>query len=71
MDGVFQGLEYKDDFKQKYVVQEDLWVAAGDSVSAFRGANDAIGTSVLKFETEDTLLKVLSDLDSWLKINIL
>lgn len=71
VDGVFQGLEYKDDFKQKYVVQEDLWVAAGDSVSAFRGANDAIGTSVLKFETEDTLLKVLSDLDSWLKINIL
>lgn len=71
VDGVFQGLEYKDDFKQKYVVQEDLWVAAGDSVSAFRGANDTIGTSVLKFETEDTLLKVLSDLDSWLKINIL
>lgn len=69
-DGLFQGLEYKDDFKQKHVVQEDLWVQTGDSVSAFRGANDAIGTLVLKFETENALLSALNDPDSWLKVKV-
>ena len=30
----------------------------GDKVNAFRGANDAIGTLVLRFENEEDLEKV-------------
>lgn len=53
-DGVFQGLEVVPEL-QANAVEVDLWVKPGDTVHAFRGANDAIGTLVLKFETAEQL----------------
>lgn len=53
-DGVFQRLEVIPEL-QRNVVEVDLWVKEGDSVHAFRAANDAIGTLVLKFDTEEEL----------------
>ena len=54
-DGCFNGLEMDDEFRNKHVKEVDLWVEKGDSVSAFRGANDAIGTLVVRFDTDDEL----------------
>lgn len=53
-DGVFQGLDVVPEL-QANAVEVDLWVKPGDTVHAFRGANDAIGTLVLKFETAEQL----------------
>jgi biotin carboxylase len=47
-DGPFEQLNINDKFKQSHVHQIDLWVNPGDNVSAFRGANDSLGTIVLK-----------------------
>ena len=44
-----------DEFRNKHVKEVDLWVEKGDTVSAFRGANDAIGTLVVRFDTDDEL----------------
>lgn len=55
-DGHFFSLDMDSVFKEKHVKQIDLWVKKGDKVSAFRGANDAIGTLVLQFETEEELI---------------
>ena len=46
-DGQFDSLHIHPDFK-KCVVEQDLWVKKGDKVREFRGANDAIGTLVMK-----------------------
>lgn len=54
-DGCFNGLEMDDEFRNKHVKEVDLWVEKGDTVSAFRGANDAIGTLVVRFDTDDEL----------------
>ena len=53
-DGVFQGLDVVPEL-QANAVEVDLWGKPGDTVHAFRGANDAIGTLVLKFETAEQL----------------
>ena len=53
-DGVFQRLEVAPEL-QANAVEVDLWVKPGDPVHAFRGANDAIGTLVLKFDTPEQL----------------
>lgn len=53
-DGIFEGLKIED-ASRKYVVEEDLWIKKGDTVRAFNGANDAIGTLVLKFDSEEQL----------------
>ena len=44
-----------DEFRNKHVKEVDLWVEKGDTVSSFRGANDAIGTLVVRFDTDDEL----------------
>ncbi len=46
-DGQFDSLYIHPDFK-KCVVEQDLWVKKGDKVREFRGANDAIGSLVIK-----------------------
>ena len=50
------------------VVEKDLWVKSGDYVHSFEAANDAIGTLVLRFETNEELEKAITAQASWLKI---
>lgn len=49
--GTFQGLEISQEL-EPYVMEKDLWVKAGDTIATFNGANDAIGTLVLKDVTD-------------------
>ncbi len=68
--GAFDGLEISKALPAE-VVEEDLWVSKGDRVNSFEGANDAIGTLVLKFEREDEMVEAIDNISSWLKVNIL
>lgn len=67
-DGHFISLDMDSEFKSKHVKQIDLWVKKGDKVSAFRGANDAIGTLVLQFDTEEELVLALSQQELWMQV---
>ena len=53
--GRFVSLDIASEFAEKHVKQIDLWVKPGDEVRAFMGANDAIGTVVLRFEKDKEL----------------
>lgn len=68
--GRFDSLDIVPEFAEKHVRQTDLWVKPGDEVRAFMGANDAIGTLVLCFNTEEELLKKLASQHEWLKVNV-
>lgn len=65
--GLFKRLEISDELKP-YVIQTDLWVSQGDNVEGFTGANQAIGTLVLRFPTKGILESAMSDISSWCKI---
>lgn len=66
-NGVFDHIEISKELNAE-IVEEDLWVTKGDKVNAFVGANDTIGTLVLKFETQEQLEKAMNNQSSWLKI---
>lgn len=66
--GRFQSLDIALDFSEKHIRQTDLWVKPGDEVRAFMGANDAIGTLVLCFDTLPELEKSICDIKSWCNI---
>ena len=68
--GRFQSLDIAPDFAEKHVKQIDLWVKPGDEVRAFMGANDAIGTLVLYFDTVEELVSALKDVDNWMTIKV-
>lgn len=50
------------------IVERDLWVKEGDKVEAFHGANDAIGTLVLRFEDKEEMEYAITHQSEWLKI---
>ncbi len=65
--GVFDHLEISKDLPAE-IVEEDLWVKNGDKVEGFEGANNAIGTLVLKFQTAEELEKAIINQRDWLKV---
>ena len=66
-DGVFDHLEISKELPAE-IVEEDLWVEKGDKVEGFEGANNAIGTLVLRFQTAEELEKAITNQRSWLKV---
>lgn len=66
-DGVFDNLEIGSSLHAQ-VIEKDLWVKRGDRVESFEGANNAIGTLVLKFEKAQDLECALTHQDDWLTI---
>ena len=66
-DGVFVGLQIDSSLPAK-VVEENLWVKPGDYVHGFEGANDAIGTLVLRFANAQDLETAITKQRMWLKV---
>ena len=66
-EGLFDHLEISKDLPAE-IIEEDLWVKKGDKVESFEGANNAIGTLVLKFQTAEELEKAITNQRSWLKV---
>ncbi len=65
--GIFDHLEISNDLPAE-VVEEDLWVENGDKVESFEGANNAIGTLVLKFKSAEELEYAITHQKEWLKV---
>ena len=66
-DGIYDHLEISKGLPAE-VVEEDLWVKQGDHVNSFEGANNAIGTLVLKFQSADELEYAITHQREWLKV---
>ena len=65
--GTFDSLWIADEIKAN-IVEEDLWVQPGSNIGGFSAANEAIGTLVLRFETETDLERVMSRVDSFVRV---
>lgn len=65
--GEFDYLWIADSIK-KNVIEEDLWIEKGARVAGFSAANEAIGTLVLKFDTEEELETVMADVGKYVKV---
>ncbi len=66
-DGIFDHLEISKELPAE-IVEEDLWVVKGDKVEGFEGANNAIGTLVLNFNSADELEYAITHQREWLKV---
>lgn len=65
--GVFDSLWIADDIKEN-VFERDLWIEAGTKVGGFSAANEAIGTLVLRFDTDERLQQVMRDINQYVKV---
>lgn len=68
--GIFENLWIDDIFRREHVIEEELRVKEGDEILSFSGANAAIGTLFLKFNTREELTEYLTNQDSWIRISV-
>ena len=69
-DGIFERLHISEEMRP-YVIEEDLWVKLGDKVDTFKGANNALGTLVLKFPSHEEFENIVNNPSKWLKIEVI
>lgn len=65
--GVYDHLEIDVNLPAE-IIEKDLWVKPGDRVDPFEGANNAIGTLVLKFRTNEDMEHAILHQREWLKV---
>ena len=65
--GVFKELWISDEIAEN-VVERDLWIEEGTPVGGFEAANEAIGTLVLKFESQERIEEVLENQNKYVKV---
>lgn len=65
--GIFDSL-WIDDSIADAVHERDLWIEPGTEVGGFSAANEAIGTLVLRFKTEERLQEVMKDPSQYVKV---
>ncbi len=65
--GIFKKLEISDEIK-KNVIEEDIWINAGTTVGGFSAANEAIGTLVLRFDTQEEMLAQMDRVDELINV---
>ena len=69
-DGLFQNVTIDTSIQENNVEELDLWVNNGDKISSFHGANDAIGTLVTRFDTEEQLTIKMNSIEEWVKVEV-
>lgn len=67
--GVYEGIESANNLPAE-VVEKDMWVRKGDKVEAFNGANNAIGTLVLRFADKEEMEYAVTHQQEWLRIDV-
>ena len=65
--GIFEKLWISDEISSN-IVENDLWIEDGTKVGGFAGANEAIGTMVLKFDSEIQMNNVLNNQNNYIKV---
>ena len=67
-NGIFNEAVIDENFKKCHVIEAEIRVNKGDHVEAFKGANNAIGTLFLRFDTREELNVALANQKAWINI---
>ena len=67
--GEYDGLWVDESIKAN-VIEEDIWIKPGVRIRPFKAANEAIGTLVLKFNTQDELSGVMDHIHDYVRIKV-
>lgn len=67
-NGFFEDVVIEESFMERYVIESEIRVRPGDYVETFKGANNAIGTLFLHFDTREEMESALASQKEWLNV---
>lgn len=50
------------------IIEKDLWIKKGDRINCFEGANNTIGTLIMKFNSSYEMETAINNQEKWLKV---
>lgn len=65
--GIFESLSVSEEIED-YVIEKDIWVQKGDKIGAFSGANESIGTLIMRFDAREKMEEVIASINDQYKI---
>ena len=65
--GIFESLWISDEL-QENIVETDLWIEKNQKGGGFSAANEAIGTLIMRFESQEMLNRVLENQSKYIKV---
>ena len=68
--GIYRGITLDPEFEKKHVIEKDYWLNPGDHVYEFTGANRAIGTLVLRFDTQSEAEETLANINKFVRVDL-
>lgn len=69
-EGIFSELQIDKSFQDKHIIEKELRISKGDKVNTFSGANAAIGTLFLHFNTREEMDAALENRNKWISIKL-
>lgn len=66
-NGAFKSLWLSDRIKPK-IVEQDIYVKPGDIVRKYLGANDTLGTMILKFDSMEEMLDMIDNMEHDIRV---
>lgn len=67
--GIFKELWISDEIATN-VVERDLWIEEGTIIGGFEAANEAIGTLILKFDSQEETERILGNQSDYVKVKL-
>lgn len=68
VEGTYQGIEIEQSIREKNVKDVFMYVKNGDTIHAFRKANDAIGSMFMHFDTREEMDYALTHQNEWMNV---
>ena len=68
-EGIFHNLWISDKIS-KFVIEKNLWVEKGAKIKGFSAANEAVGTLILKADSQMAIKEILSNQNKYLKVEV-
>ena len=66
-DGTFKELWLSDKVRPK-IVEQDIYVKPGDKVKKYLGANDTLGTMILRFDSMEEMLDMIDNMERDIRV---
>ncbi len=66
-DGQYQDLSLSERAKE-YIVEQDVQVQPGKKVNVFSGSHDTLGTMILKYPSQETMLDMLDNMERDIRV---
>ena len=68
-EGLFKDLHISEEL-EKYIVEKELRVKAGDAIAPFSGANASMGTLFLRFNSRNEMERILSSISGLIDVKL-